>query len=191
VSPSVLEILLAGLNVDRALRDAVIGDLMEERAALGAVHGERRAARWIRRQIALSALEFLHAAVRDGGLRLLSGILGAAVAALLAVCLSIGASAALVYALLLPETIGRLTIVALAIDLAFGAAGGYLAARLGHAAPLGAAFVFGMLGLLLTLLLGGGAQAWYSTALQFLLIPATLSGGWMRARHLARRALSA
>jgi hypothetical protein len=82
---------------------------------------------------------------------------------------------------------GRLTIVAFAIDLAFGAAGGYLAARLGRPAPLGAAFVLGLLGVWLTLISGGDAHGWYRLALQLLLIPATLSGGWLRARHLIRR----
>jgi hypothetical protein len=37
----------------------------------------------------------------------------------------------------------------------------------------------------------GDAHGWYRPALQLLLIPATVSGGWLRARHLARRAHSA
>jgi hypothetical protein len=116
---------------------------------------------------------------------------GAALAALLAVSLSIGASAALLSALVSPEAIGRLTIVAFAIDLAYGAAGGYLAARLGRAAPLGAAFVFGILGVSLALMAGGDAHGWDRAALQFLLIPATVTGGWLRARHLAQAPHSA
>lgn len=191
MSPSVLDTVLVGLNVDRDLRDAITGDLIEERAALAAVQGERRADRWMRRQILLSVLEFIQSAVWDGGFRLLAASVGAALAALLAISLSIGASAALMYALLSPETIGRLTIVAFAIDLAYGAAGGYLAARLGRAAPLGAALVFGILGVSLTWTSGAEAPGWYRMALQLLLIPATVTGGWLRARHLARRAHSA
>jgi hypothetical protein len=191
VSPSILDTVLVGLNVDRDLRDAITGDLLEERAALAAVHGERRADHWMRHQIFLSVLEFAQAAVWDGGFRLLAAIAGAAFAALLAVSLLIGATAGLVSALLSPETIGRLTMVAFAIDLAYGAAGGYLAARLGRAAPLGAAFVFGVLGVSLTLLLAGDAAGWYRLALQLLLIPATVSGGWLRACRLARSAPSA
>jgi hypothetical protein len=69
-----------------------------------------------------------------------------------------------------------LTIVVFAIDLAYGAAGGYLAARLGRAAPL-AAFVFGAFGVSLTQLSSGDAHGWYRLALQLLLVPATVSGG--------------
>jgi hypothetical protein len=187
VSPAVVETVLAGLNVDRALRDAITGDLIEERAELAAAHGERAADRWMRQQILRSVPVFVEAAVRSGGVRLLAAIVGAALAALLAVLLLIGASAAMWSALLSPHTIARLMVVALAIDLAYGAAGGYLAARLGRAAPLGAAFVFGVFGVLLTLVWGGDAHGWYRPALQLLLIPATVSGGWLRARRLARR----
>ena len=191
MNPSVLDIVLVGLNAERELRDAIIGDLIEERAAVAAVQGERRADRWIRRQIMISVLEFVRATVWDGGFRLLAAIVGAAIAALLTIIVAIGASAALLSALLSPGTIGRLMIVALAIDLAYGAAGGYLAARLGRAAPFGAAFVFGVLGVSLTALSGGDADSWYRPALQLLLIPATVTGGWLRARQLARRAHSA
>ena len=187
MSPAVLETVLAGLNVDRALRDAITGDLIEERAAVAAVHGERGADRWTRRQILRSVPLFVRAAVLNGGFRLPAAIVGAALAALLAVSLAIGASAALLSALVAPEAIRRLAIVAFAIDLAYGAAGGYLAARLGRAAPLGAAFVFGVLGVLLTLMASGDAYGWYRPALQLLLIPATVAGGWLRAHHLSRR----
>ena len=191
VSPALLDIVLAGLNVDRGLRDAITGDLIEERAHVAATRGERIANRWMRQQILRSVPVFVQAAVCNGGFRLLARVVGAAVAALLAVSMLIGASAALVSALVSPELVGRLTIIALAIDLTYGTAGGYLAARLGRAAPLAAAFVFGVLGVSLTLMSGGDAHGWYRTALQLLLIPATVTGGWLRARHLARHAPSA
>ena len=186
MNPAVIETVLAGLNVDRALRDAITGDLIEERAELAAAHGERSADRWMRRQIVRSVPAFAQAAVRTGGLRLLVAMVAAAVAALLAVGVLIGASAALLSALISPEALARLTMLALAIDLVYGAAGGYLAARLGRAAPLGAAFVFGVLGVAFTLLSGGDAPGWYRPALLVLLIPATVTGGWIRARQLAR-----
>jgi hypothetical protein len=191
VRPAVVETVLAGLNVDRDLRDAITGDLLEERARLAAVHGERTADRWVRQQMLGSVPSLIQAAVRDGRFRLVAAVVGAALAALLAVSLVIGASAALVSALVSPETLGRLTIVAFAIDLACGAAGGYLAARLGRAVPLGAAFVFGVLGVSVTLMWGADPPGWYRPALLLLLVPATMSGGWLRARHLARRARSA
>jgi hypothetical protein len=142
----------------------------------------------MRQQIVLSVVAFGRAALCDGGIRRVAAIVAAAVMAMLVIGALIGASSTLWFAVLTPETIGRLTAIALAVDLAFGAAGGYLAALLGRAAPLGAALVFGLLGLMLTVI--SGAQGWYALALQLLLVPATLSGGWLRARHLARHALS-
>ena len=118
---------------------------------------------------------------------LVAAIIGAAPAALLAVSLLIVSSAALLPALVSPEMPGRLAIVAFAIDLAYGAAGGYLAARIGRAAPIGASFVFGVLGVSLTLMSAGDAHGWYRPGLLLLLMPATVSGGWLRTRHLARR----
>jgi hypothetical protein len=185
VSPAVIETVLAGLNVDRGLRDAIVGDLVEEHAARAAVQGERSADRWVRQQVLRSVPVFMQAAVRDGGLRLPAAILGAAVVSLLVVLLLVGASATLLSALVSPETMARLTFVAFAIDLVYGAAGGYLAARLGRAAPLAAAFLFGVLGVWLTSRSGADAHASYRLALQLLLIPATVGGGWLRARHLA------
>jgi hypothetical protein len=183
----VVETVLAGLNVDRNLRDAITGDLIEERAHLAVVYGERRADRWMWQQVLRSVPIFVQAALRNGGFRLVAAIIGAALAALLAVSLLIVSSAALLPALVSPEMPGRLAIVAFAIDLAYGAAGGYLAARIGRAAPLGASFVFGVLGVSLTLMSAGDAHGWYRPGLLLLLIPATVSGGWLRARHLARR----
>src|SRR5688572_19462118 len=191
MSPAVIETVLAGLNVDRDLRDAITGDLLEGHAAFAAVHGQRGADRWMRREILRSVPIFMLAAVRNGGLRLFAAIVGAAFAALLAVGVLIGVSVAVFSALVSPETMGRLAIVAFAIDLAYSAAGGYLAARLGRAAPLGAAFIFGVLGVWLTLMLGGDTQSWYPLALQLLLIPATVAGGWLHARRLAQRARAA
>jgi hypothetical protein len=189
--PAFIDTLLAGLNVDGRLRDAIVGDLIEERAEKAAVHGERSADRWMRQQVVRSVPVFVQAAVRGGGVRLLAATVGPALAALLAVSLLIGASAALLSTLLSPETIGSLTVVVFAIDLAYGAAGGYLAARLGRAAPLGAAFVFGAIGVSLTRMSGGDGHGFYRMGLQVLLIPATLSGGWLWARNLAKRAPSA
>ncbi len=188
MSPAVLEIVLAGLNVDHGLRDAITGDLIEEHAQLAAIHGERSADRWMRQQILRSVPLFVQAAIRNGGVRLLAAIAGAALAALLLISVPIGASAALLRGLVSPDAIGRATIAVFAIDLAYGAAGGYLAARLGRAAPLAAAFVLGVLGVSLTLMSGGDTDGWYRPALLLLLIPATMAGGWLRARHLARRA---
>ena len=179
---SVLETLMAGLNVDRDVRDAIVGDLLEERARCAAIDGDAGAERWLRRQIGLSALSFVGATIRDGGLRLPVAMVGAAVGALVLLAPVIGVSSVL-WSIASLETVGRLAVVALAIDLAFGAAGGYVAARLGTAAPLGAAFVFGLLGVILTIVTG--AHGVYAVALQVLIVPATVTGGWLRARRLA------
>jgi hypothetical protein len=186
--PAVLETVLAGLNVDRGLRDAIIGDLIEERAELAALRGERYAQRWMWQQVLRSVPIFMQAAVRSGGLRLLAAVFGSALAALLAISILIAASVALLSALVSQETIRDLAVVGFGIDLAYAAAAGYLAARLARVAPLGAALIVGVLGVAITVVAGGDAQGWYRTALVLLLIPATMSGGWLRARQLARSA---
>jgi protein-disulfide isomerase-like protein with CxxC motif len=66
VSPAVVDTVLAGLNVDAGLRDAIIEDLIEERAEWAAAHGERSADRWVRQQTLRSVPVFVLAAVRDG-----------------------------------------------------------------------------------------------------------------------------
>jgi hypothetical protein len=187
MTPAVIETVLAGFNVDRVLREAITGDLMEERAQLAAVHGERSADRWVMQQMLRSVPAFVQASVRSGGFQLVITVVGAALAALLAISLLIGASVVLFTTLFSAETMARITIVAFAADLAYGAVGGYLAARLGRGAPLGAAFLFGVLGVSLALVTAGDVPGWYRAALVMLLVPATLTGGWMRARHLARR----
>jgi hypothetical protein len=187
MSPEIVDTVLAGLNVDRDLRDAITGDLIEARARLAAKHGERTAERWVRQQVLRSVPAFVRAAVRTGGFHLVSAVVGAAVVALVAVGALIGASVALLGLLVSAETLARFTIIALVIDLGYGAVGGYLAARLGRVAPLGAAFIFGILGMAVTLALSGDAHGWYRSALSVLLIPATVGGGWLRARGLARR----
>ena len=191
MSPAFIETVLAGLNVDRDLRDAITGDLLEGHAAFAVVHGERGADRWMRREMLRSLPVLMVAAVRNGGFRLLAAIVAAAFTALLAIGLMIGASVALLSIAVSADTMRRLTILAFAIDLCYGAAGGYLAARLGRAAPLGAAFIFGVLSVWITLMLGADTDGWYPLALQLLLIPVTVSGGWLHARHLARRAPAA
>jgi hypothetical protein len=190
MSPEIVETVLAGLNVDRDLREAITGDLIEGRSKLMTARGQRVADRWMRQQVLRSVPAFIRAAVLAGGFRLIAAVLGGALAALAAVGAMIGASMALLAVLISTETIARFAVIALAIDLGYGAAGGYLAARIGRAAPLAAAFVFGVLGVSLTAILSADAQGWYRTALQLLLIPATVSGGWLHARGLARRAPS-
>jgi hypothetical protein len=186
MTPAALDTLLVGLNVDPGVRDGIIGDLVEERAEWASVHGERSADAWVRHQIVRSVPVLVAGAVREGGLRLLGAVVGPALAAMLAISLLIALSIALLSGLLTPDRLERLTTVLLAVDLAYGAAGGYLAARFGRTAPLGAAFVFGLLGVLVTHVASDDAHAGYRLALQLMLVPATVSGGWLRARSLAR-----
>jgi hypothetical protein len=185
MSPGILDVALAGLNVDRGLREAIIGDLVEERAGLAAARGERFADRWMISQVLRTVPPLAHAALRAGGARAMARILGAAVAALVIVVSVTGASAAVAFDTLSPLTMARLAILALAVDLAYGVAGGYLAARLGRVAPLASAVAFGVLGVMLSVAAAGDATpGWYALALQLLLVPATAVGGWMRARQL-------
>jgi hypothetical protein len=186
MSSRMLEAALAGLNVDPGLREAIIGDLVEERAELAAARGERFADRWMFGQVLRSMPTLAHAALRAGGARAAVRILGAAVAALLAVLAVASASAALAFDTLSSATMARFAVVVLAVDLAYGVAGGYLAARLGRVAPLASAVAVGVLGVVLsTVATTGATPGWYPLALQLLLVPATSLGGWMRARQLA------
>ena len=187
MSPTVVDVVLAGLNVDRDLRDAITGDLMEERAVLAAVRGEPAANRWMRQQVLRSVPLLIHASFREGGLRLIARSIGAAIVALAAISLLIAMVATVLSALVSPDAFARWSSVAFTIDLACGVAGGYLAARLGRANPLGAAFCLGVLGVLTTISPGGDMTGWYRPALQLLLTPMAVGGGWLWARQLARR----
>lgn len=188
MSPTVIEVALAGLNVERWLRDAIIGDLVEERTELAAALGERSADRWLRRELLRSIPTLAYGALRTGGVRLLMTIVGAALAAMALVMALVGVSATVLGEIISPEMARRFVILVLAVDLAYGVAGGYLAARFGRSAPLASALAFGLLAVPITVVATAGAeQGWYPLALQLLLVPATLGGGWMRARHLARR----
>ncbi|HSA56434.1 MAG TPA: hypothetical protein VLE53_12075 [Gemmatimonadaceae bacterium] len=188
MSLRLLDVVLTGLNVDRGLRDAIIGDLLEERTALAAARGTRFADRWMLSQILRSLPALAQATLRAGGTRAMASIFGAALAALLAVLIVASASAAVVFNTISAQTMARFAIVALAVDLAYGVAGGYLAARLGGVAPLASAVACGSLGVMLSLVATGQAMpGWYPLALQLLLVPATAVGGWMRARQLVVR----
>ena len=188
MSPGILDVALTALNVDRGLREAIVGDLVEEHAEIAATRGERVADWWMFSQMVRSMPTFAHAALRAGGTRALMRILGAALSALLAVLIVASVSAAVAFNTISPQTMARFAIVVLAIDLAYGVAGGYLAARLGPVAPLASAVAFGVLGVLLsTVATEGATPAWYPLALQLLLVPATALGGWMRARQIVAK----
>jgi hypothetical protein len=188
MSVRLIDIALAGLNVERGLRDALIGDLIEARTDVATASGERSANRWLRREILRSLPVLAYGALREGGTRLLVTIVCAAVAALALIMGLVGASAVVLGELTSPETVRRFAVIALTVDLAYGVVGGYLAARFGRSAPLASAFAFGLLGVPITMASTGGTeQSWYPIALQLLLVPATLCGGWLRARRLARQ----
>ena len=127
-----LDIVLAGLNVDRGVREAIIGDLVEERSELAAVRGERFANRWMVSQTVRSLPTLSLRALRADGGRAVAQIFGAALASLLTVWISASAAAVVAFNRLSPETTARFAIIILAIDLGYGVSGGYLAARLGH-----------------------------------------------------------
>lgn len=185
--PAIVDIVLAGLNVDRELRDAISGDLIEGRARLAETHGGRYADWWVWRQVFVSVPSLVQSSARGQAGSVLAGMIGSAVAAMLVVLLVIGASAKVVSVITPADTLGRALLVMLAIDLAYGVAGGYLAARFGPRAPFGAALVFGLLGLAISMgSVGEQVTRWYQLALMFLLLPATLLGGWVRAREIAR-----
>jgi len=181
----ILDIVFAGLNVDRALREAIIGDLVEEHSELAAERGDQFADRWIFSQIVRSLPALSLAVLRAVGGRAIARIFVAASASLLTIWILADVSAMVVFNRLSAETIARFSVVILTIDVAYGVGGGYLAARLGRVSPLVSAIAFGVLGVMLTgLTHDDRTPSWYPIALQMLLIPATVTGGWLRARQL-------
>jgi hypothetical protein len=191
MSPELLDVALTGLNVDRELREAIIGDMIEEHAEIAATRGNRLANWWIVSQLLRSAPILARATLRedgeDGWVRAMLRTVGAAVLALGIVLVAASLSASVAFAALAPETLARLTMVMLAIDLGYGVAGGYLAARLGRA-PLTSAAIFGVLGATMSIFAAGTSPSWYAMALSLFLLPATVAGGWIRARQIVRSA---
>jgi hypothetical protein len=186
MSPELLDVALTGLNVDRELREAIIGDMVEEHAEIAAARGNRLANWWIVSQLLRSAPIFARATLREEGrgwVRAMLRTVGAALLALGIVWVAASLSASVAFAALAPETLARLTIVMLAIDLGYGVAGGYLAARLGRA-PLTSAVTFGVLGATASIFAAGTTPSWYALVLSLLLLPATVAGGWIRARQI-------
>ena len=184
---SALETVLTGLGVDGVVREAIVGDLIEEHSRLATARGEIHADRWVRRQVVRSIPFFARGTLRAGGPRLIAATLLAALCALLAVDLLSGASVAVASLMLGPDVLERAAIAALALDLVYAAFGGYLAARFGRAAPLGAALVVGLSGVLLTAISGAPMHTLNRIALQLLIVPATIGGGWLRVRGLIAR----
>jgi hypothetical protein len=189
MSLAFIEVVLAGLNVERDVRDAIAGDLLEERSTRAAACGDDAANRWMRLQIVRSLPVIVWGTLRNGGFRVSVAVVGAALIALFVVSAVI--SAVMLSSVITRDAVRSVAVLALVVDLSFGTAGGYLAARLGRAAPLAAAFVFGAFAVILTSLSAPDATGWYLPTLQLFLIPATVMGGWLRARSLAQRAFRA
>ena len=145
-----LEVALAGLNVNSELRDAIVGDLVEERTELAAVRGERFSDGWMSSQVLRSVPSLAMASLRDGGARTLARIMVAAGAAMLGVMALISLSMAAVFNAVPAQAIARFAVILLVVDLAYGLAGGYLAARLGRSAPLPSAVAFGVLAIIIS-----------------------------------------
>ena len=185
-----LQTVLAGLGVGSGVREAIVGDLIEEHSRFAARDGSVHADRWLRRQVIGSIPFFARETLRTGGLRLIATTLLSALGALIAVGLLNGVSVIVLSALIGPNALERLGVVALTVDLVFGAAGGNVAARFGRLAPLCAALVFGVFGIVVTAILGAAMDAWYRLSLELLIVPATLGGGWLHARGLVARARS-
>lgn len=195
--PAIAECVVGALVADRALREAVLGDLAEEFAARCGTQGAAGARRWYRAQAARSAPHLVAACwwpspvARRGRLRALVG----AVAGGYATVLLLHQAAQLAAALLLTSAgAGAAGWAFAACSLAGGAAGAVagghvaggalpdapLAAALGLAGACGALAVAGIL------VNGGAAPLWYWGGLQLLLLPlGACVGGLLRARRQA------
>ncbi|HZI28704.1 MAG TPA: hypothetical protein VFD64_11120 [Gemmatimonadaceae bacterium] len=183
--PRVFDVVLAGLSVDSETREVIIGDLVEEQAEFAATLGQSFANRWLISQVLRSLPLLTHQRLRAGGPPVMMKAVGAGLVALLTMLVVSSASAAVFFAAFSEEALVRFAIFAFAIDLGYGVIGGYLAARLARVAPLVSSLSCGILAVVFTVVASGGAvPEWYALALQILLIPAAMTGGWLRARRL-------
>jgi hypothetical protein len=183
--PRVFDVVLTGLSVDSETREAIIGDLVEEHAEFAAMLGQSFANRWLISQMLRSLPLLTHQMLRAGGPRVMMKAVGAGVVALLIMLIVSSTSAAVFFAAFSEEALVRFAIIAFAIDLGYGVVGGYLAALLARVAPLVSSLCCGVLAVVFTVIASGGAvPEWYALALQILLIPAAMTGGWLRARRL-------
>jgi hypothetical protein len=181
----VFDVVLTGLSVDSETREGIIGDLVEEHAEFAETLGQSFANRWLMSQMLRSLPLLTHQMLRVRGPRVVMKAVGAGFVALLTMLVVSSTSAAVFFAAFSEEALVRFAIIAFAIDLAYGVIGGYLAARLARVAPLVSSLSCGVLAVVFTVVASGGAvPEWYALALQILLIPAAMTGGWLRARRL-------
>lgn len=181
-------LVLAGTVADRALRDAITGDLLEEHADLAAASGRVRANWWLLRQLLRSFPHFASLTDMSGPCLMDAGFIrrfygGLALVVAAGVALSLGtlwvhASVAPAAGAALPFLGALLATVAAA----------YLVAVVVASAPLVAALAVGVVAAFAgfgAALLGDVPSAlaeWVT--LQLLLPFAALAGGLMRARQL-------
>jgi hypothetical protein len=196
--PAGTERALGALVADRALRDALLGDLAEEYAERWARHGAASARAWYRGQAARSAPHLVWAcwwprpAARGRrAAALLAGVAGGYLTFLL-----LHQAAQLAAGLLLAAAGGAAGWAFAACSLAAGAgcavlAGGVAARALPDAPLAGAltlAVVCGALAVAGMAVNGGVAPLWYWGGLHLLLLPVgACVGGVARARRTARR----
>jgi hypothetical protein len=186
--PRLLDVVLTGLSVDRHTREVIIGDLVEEHAEFAERNGHPYANWWLLSQMLRSLPILTHQTLRTGGPAVVMKAVGAGLLALIAMIVVSSASAAAFFAAFTEDALIRFAIIAVTIDLGYGVIGGYLAARLSRVAPLISALACGVFGVVFTMAASRGALPdWYALALQILLIPAAITGGWLRARRLVTR----
>jgi hypothetical protein len=178
--PRLAETLVEALLSDPDTRDAVVGDLLEDHAAIVAQHGCAAAARWYRTQVvrstpALLQTTMLQFSVRDWvravGLVLLAYVMLSA--------LVIAGHVLLQF--IEPE---RPEVPSLVMSSVCAIAGGYLAARVSRRAPLANAVALGLFCVLVSIVLcltaTDGTPMWYQLALAALVLPGSTTGGILR-----------
>jgi hypothetical protein len=194
MTSSFAEFVLAIAVPDEGLREAILGDLHEDAAALAAQAGPAAARRWHRRQVFASLPHFMLSAVVRLGFAgwsraLLAavggyvGIYGGVIAADLLLNWLLGADPSLRFA--------RTTTTAVVVSLLGAVAGGYLAAWLGRRAPYASALTLGLLFVIVGIVMARatmmGVSLWYFVLLEVTAVPFTLGGAALRVQQLRTR----
>lgn len=184
--------LLTAVAPDEATRDAMLGDLAEDAAALEARAGPRTARRWYRRQVLTSIPPLIRLSMRRLPVRGWGGAVLAALGGYLALTVLVFAVARTLRAAGGPEARAvELSQGAVAMIRILGAIiGGYVAAWIGRHAPYTSATVLGILfvliGFIAIRLELQRVQVVTYVVLQLTAIPVTVCGAAIRTRLRAR-----
>jgi hypothetical protein len=202
--PRTAEAILEALGAEANFRDALLGDLAEEFAQRAEREGAGAARRWYYRETIRTAPHLLREWWRGARMRDVSHLIGVALTSYVFVLMLIVFAAGVARGVATtagwspdPQAIELDRPTWMAVDLLIGVAattlGGYIAAWLGHRAPLVSALALGTLWSSIFLLisaLAGAGPAWARLVTAVVTVVGATIGGVLRVRG-SRRVLAA